>query len=47
MKGGVSVNNPYFKTLDMLMAGGKIRRRIDRRLEGGVEGTPRFAYSLA
>lgn len=46
-KRGVSVVNPYIETLDMLIAEGKIRRRIDWRLEGGVEGTPRFAYSLA
>lgn len=46
-KMGVSIVNPYIATLDMLLAEGKIRRRIDRRLEGGVEGTPRFTYSLA
>lgn len=46
-KNGVAIVNPYIETLDTLIAGGKIRSRIDRRLEGGVEGTPRFAYSLA
>lgn len=46
-KKGVSIVNPYIETLDMLIAEGTIRRRIDRRLEGGVDGTPRFAYSLA
>ena len=45
-KRGVSIVNPYIETLDMLLAEGKIRRRIDRRYEGGIEGTPRFAYSL-
>lgn len=45
-KSGVSIVNPYIETLDMLIAEEKIRRRIDRRLEGGVEGTPRFSYSL-
>lgn len=45
-KAGISIVNPYIETLDMLIAEGKIKRRIDRRLEGGVEGTPRFAYSL-
>ena len=45
-KRGVSIVNPYIETLDMLLSERKIRRRIDRRLEGGVEGTPRFAYSL-
>ncbi|MFQ6053138.1 MAG: hypothetical protein ACE5OO_02765, partial [Candidatus Bathyarchaeia archaeon] len=44
---GVSVVSPYIDTLDMLIAEGRIRRRIDRRTEGGVEGTPRFAYAIA
>jgi len=44
---GVDIVNPYIKTLDMLIDEGKIRRHVDRRLEAGVEGLPRFAYSLA
>ena len=46
-KRGVGIVNPYIETLDMLIAEGKIRRRIDSRLEAGVERTPRFAYSLS
>lgn len=44
---GVGIVNPYIETLDMLIAEGKIKRRIDRRLEAGVERLSRFAYSLA
>jgi len=44
---GVRIVNPYIKTLNMLIAEGKIRRYVDRRLEAGVERLPRFAYSLA
>jgi hypothetical protein len=46
-KNGVSIVNPYIRTLDMLLAEGKIYRRVDLRPEGGIEGTPRFSYSLA
>jgi len=46
-KRGISIVNPYIRALDTLIAEGKIARRIDRRLEAGVEGLPRFAYSLA
>jgi hypothetical protein len=46
MKEGVVIGNPYFEVLDALIEAGRIKRRIDRRLEAGVEGVPRFAYSL-
>ena len=46
-KNGVSIVNPYIKTLDMLLAERKIHRRVDLRPEGGIDGTPRFSYSLA
>jgi len=46
MREGVSIVNPYIKTLDMLIADGMIRERVDLRLEGGVPDTPRFSYSL-
>jgi len=42
----VSIVNPYIRTLDMLIADGMIRERVDLRLEGGVPDTPRFSYSL-
>jgi glucosamine 6-phosphate synthetase-like amidotransferase/phosphosugar isomerase protein len=46
-KNGVSIVNPYIEVVDMLIKEGKIVERIDRRLEGGVERTPRFFYVLA
>ncbi|RJS86831.1 hypothetical protein CW701_01645, partial [Candidatus Bathyarchaeota archaeon] len=47
MREGVTIGNPYFEVLEELVEEGLIRRRVDRRLEAGVEGVPRFAYSLA
>jgi len=44
---GVDIVNPYIETLNELIDEGKIRQRIDLRLEGGTPNTPRFAYSLA
>jgi len=44
---GVDIVNPLIETLDELIEEGKIRQRIDPRLEGGTPDTPRFAYSLA
>ncbi len=46
-KAGVSIVNPYIEVVDMLLADGLIRERIDLRSEGGVPDTPRFSYSLA
>jgi hypothetical protein len=43
---GVVIGNPYFEVLEDLLREGLIRRRVDRRLEAGVEGVPRFAYCL-
>ena len=46
-RGGVDIVNPLIETLDELIEAGRIRQRIDPRLEGGTPNTPRFAYSLA
>ena len=43
---GVTVVNPYIRTLDTLIAQGKIRERIDLRPEGGIPDTPRYSYAL-
>lgn len=43
---GISIVNPYIETLEGLVEGKRIQCRVDRRLEAGVEGVPRFAYSL-
>lgn len=37
----------YIETLNRLIAEGKIRERVELRLEGGVAYTPRFSYSMA
>ena len=34
------------RAVDMLIARGKIRERVDLRPEGGVPDTPRYSYSL-
>jgi glucosamine 6-phosphate synthetase-like amidotransferase/phosphosugar isomerase protein len=46
-RNGVDIVNPYIETLNELIEEGRIRQRIDPRLEGGTPNTPRFAYSLA
>ena len=46
-KAGVSIVNPYIEVVDMMLAEGLIRERVDLRSEGGVPDTPRFSYSLA
>ena len=43
---GLSLVNPFFKVLDMMVADGMIEETVDFRLEGGVPDTPRFSYSL-
>ena len=43
---GVSMVNPFIETLDEMIESGKIVQRIDRRMEGCLNDTPRFAYSL-
>jgi hypothetical protein len=45
-RAGVTVVNPYIKTLDTLIARGEIRERVDLRPEGGIPDTPRYSYSL-
>jgi len=45
-KMGLSLVNPFFKVLDMMVADGMIEETVDFRLEGGVPDTPRFSYSL-
>jgi glutamine phosphoribosylpyrophosphate amidotransferase len=42
---GISIVNPYIETLEMLVGEKKINCRVDRRLEAGVEGVPRLAFS--
>ncbi len=44
---GVSIVNPLVETLDELIETGRIKQRIDYRMEGVDARTPRFAYSLA
>ncbi|MBS7637942.1 hypothetical protein KEJ49_03495 [Candidatus Bathyarchaeota archaeon] len=44
---GISIVNPYIATLEMLVEEKKIICRVDRRLEAGVEGVPRYTYSLS
>jgi len=46
-RGGVDIVNPLIETLDELIEAGRIRQRIDPRLEGCTPNTPRFAYSIA
>lgn len=46
-RGGVDIVNPLIETLDELIEAGRIRQRIDPRLEGCTPNTPRFAYSMA
>ena len=43
-KGGVSIVNSYIDAMDILIAKGKVKQRIDKRWEGGVDDTPRFSY---
>ena len=44
---GVDIVNPLIETLNELIEAGRIRQRIDPRLEGCTPNTPRFAYSMA
>ncbi len=45
-RAGVSIVNPYIEVVDMMLADGLIRERVDLRSEGGVPDTPRFSYAL-
>ena len=46
-KSGVYIMNPYFELLEDMVRDGQISRRVDLRMEGGIEDIPRFSYSLA
>lgn len=43
---GISIVNPYFDVLDMMLKQGVIMEEVKMKFEGGVEDTPRFHYSL-
>ncbi len=45
-KQGISIINPYFDVLEMMLNQGVIVESVKMRFEGGVEDTPRFHYSL-
>ena len=45
-KQGISIINPYFEVLDMMLKQGVIIENVKMKFEGGVEDTPRFHYSL-
>jgi glutamine phosphoribosylpyrophosphate amidotransferase len=47
MRKGVAIVNPYIEVVDMLISEGRIIESIDPRVEGGIEGTPRYSYELA
>jgi len=42
----LEIVNPLIETLDELKDEGKITKKINPRLEGGVPDTPRYSYSL-
>ena len=42
---GISILNPYFDTLNMMLAQGVIKEEVKMKPEGGVIDTPRFIYS--
>jgi glucosamine 6-phosphate synthetase-like amidotransferase/phosphosugar isomerase protein len=44
---GVSIVNPFIDVIEMLKRDELILESIDTRLEGGIEGTPRFSYVLS
>ncbi len=44
---GISIVNPFIDVVEMLKHDKIIIESIDRRLEGGVKGTPRFSYILS
>ncbi len=46
MREGITIGNPYFEVLEELVEEGRIKRRIDYRLEAGVKDIPRFSFSL-
>ena len=44
---GVSIVNPFIDVIEMLKNDELVTESIDPRIEGGVDGTPRFSYVLA
>jgi glucosamine 6-phosphate synthetase-like amidotransferase/phosphosugar isomerase protein len=46
-KQGIYVMNPYFEVLESLVRDGVLVESVDPRLEGGIEGVPRYSYRLA
>jgi glucosamine 6-phosphate synthetase-like amidotransferase/phosphosugar isomerase protein len=46
-KMGVRIVNPFIEVVDILLAEGRVRERVDLRSEGGVPDTPRYSYALA
>jgi glucosamine 6-phosphate synthetase-like amidotransferase/phosphosugar isomerase protein len=44
---GIYVMNPYFELLESMVKDGILVESVDLRLEGGIEGVPRYSYSLA
>ena len=42
---GITIVNPYFETLNMMLTQGVIREEVKMKPEGGVIDTPRFFYS--
>ena len=46
-KQGIYVMNPYFEVLESMVREGILTESVDPRLEGGVEGVPRYSYRLA
>lgn len=47
LESGFGEANHVIETLDMLISEGKVRQRTLVRTEGGLQGTPRFMFSLA
>jgi len=45
-KQGIYVMNPYFEVLESMVRDGILVESVDPRLEGGVEGVPRYSYVL-
>ncbi len=44
---GVFMVNPFIDLVEALKREGRIVEYLDRRVELGIEGTPRFVYALA
>lgn len=46
-KAGIYEMNTYFELLESMVEDGILVESIDPRLEGGIEGVPRYSYKLA